>query len=114
MKQLIDCSPEWYSPIPVGDGIACGISFQCPLHADRRHYIKFIPAINPYRDAMPEASNKLDEEVLKTGGLTWTRTSGSPTADSFESLTLTPSIQNYWSKHERCCHWTITDGVMNP
>lgn len=74
--RLVDCNPRWV--VVAGDGPQCGISFACPEgHEDCRHIIPFTPAL----DGSPTTS-------WYTSGALWQRT-----GDTFETLTLSPSIR---------------------
>ncbi len=72
---LIDCHPRW---VLSNDGTPCGVWFECPEgHADCSHSIPFTPSL----DGSPAPSWQMN-------GAIWQRT-----GDTFETLTLSPSIR---------------------
>jgi hypothetical protein len=74
--RLVDCDPQWVSESDGREG--CGVRFECPEgHANCVHVIPFTPAL----DGQPHAS-------WQSNGATWQRT-----GDTFETLTLSPSIR---------------------
>lgn len=90
--KLVDCNPNFVER----GGVRCGIRFDCPEgHSDCRHVIPFTPALDG--SAAPS---------WYSSGATWQRT-----GDTFEALTLSPSIrrvQNYPSREA-----AIADGVLD-
>jgi len=73
--RLVDCDPRW---VVVAGGPHCGISFDCPEgHEGCRHIIPFTPAL----DGSPAVG-------WQSNGCMWQRT-----GDTFETLTLSPSIR---------------------
>lgn len=78
--RLVDCNPRWVTGRYAGqpDDVPCGIHFDCPEgHADCGHAIPFAPRL----DGSPATS-------WYSSGAIWQRT-----GDTFETLTLTPSIR---------------------
>lgn len=80
--RLVDCNPRWvtgrYVGQPAGDDVARGVHFDCPEgHEGCSHAIPFTPAL----DGAPSAS-------WQQNGAIWQRT-----GDTFETLTLSPSIR---------------------
>ncbi len=75
--RLVDCNPRWASGRYHGaEGPARGVRFDCPEgHQDCWHIIPFTPAL----DGAPS---------WQTNGAIWQRS-----GDTFETLTLTPSIR---------------------
>lgn len=70
--KLVDCNPRWGSDAGAND---CWITFDCPEgHAGCAHTIPFTPAL----DGTPQP---------RDGYAQWERT-----GDTFETLTLSPSI----------------------
>lgn len=104
-KRLVDLSPRWFrsggegvtetatgKPVPERNGV--GLSFECPCGCSQRCAIHIDPPM--------DGKGPLDRH----GQNVWTRT-----GDSFENLTLRPSIQRVGG-----CKWHgfITDGVAEP
>lgn len=77
--RLVDCNPKWVSGRYRGaEGPACGVHFDCPEgHENCWHTIPFTPAL----DGLPSAT-------WQQNGAIWQRT-----GDTFETLTLSPSIR---------------------
>lgn len=77
--RLIDCRPRWVSGrCHGGEGPARGIHFDCPEgHAQCWHTIPFTPALDGS-----------SSETWQQNGAQWQRT-----GDTFETLTLSPSIR---------------------
>lgn len=74
--RLVDCNPRWVS----SNGIDCAVRFDCPEgHDDCVHVIPFTPALDGSDGAIAFHG--------AGGGITWQRT-----GDTFETLTLSPSI----------------------
>lgn len=74
--RLVDCNPRWV--VTAGDGPQRGVSFECPEgHAECRHVIPFTPALDGAHSA-----------GWQQNGAVWQRT-----GDTFETLTLSPSIR---------------------
>lgn len=76
--RLVDCNPQWVEEHREADqhGLIHYLRFECPEgHSDCVHVIPFTPRLNgdPYSDAQQP---------------TWQRT-----GDTFETLTLSPSIR---------------------
>jgi hypothetical protein len=97
--RLIDLDPRWYSAR--GDHQRHGITFDCPCCGGRTRL-----AIATHVDGTnfdPEPDNK---QCFATGETVWNIVSG----DSFENITLTPSVDA--SKHG---HWHgfITNGEIH-
>lgn len=75
--RLVDCEPHWVE----ANGVECAVHFLCPEgHSDCIHVIPFTPAL--------DGSDGGHAFHGRTGGTTWQRTD-----DSFETLTLSPSIR---------------------
>lgn len=77
--RLVDCNPRWVTGRYAGsdDDVPCGIHFDCPEgHEGCDHAIPFAPRL----DGSPATS-------WYTSRAIWQRT-----GDTFETLTLTPSI----------------------
>lgn len=73
--RLIDCNPHF---VEDKDGVICAVYFECPEgHDDCKHVIPFAPAL----DGSPGNWNN------GGSGPIWQRT-----GDTFETLTLSPSI----------------------
>lgn len=69
--RLVDCAPRWSER----NGKTCWVTFDCPEgHEGCRHTIPFTPS--------------LDGAIVMHGTATWERR-----GDTFESLTLVPSIK---------------------
>lgn len=102
--KLTDLNPEWCGaggdgvtqngqPVPRREGV--GVIFDCPCGGGERVFIGFK---NPFDDEPPYVS----------GGHHWTRT-----GDTFDTLTLKPSIQR---SDPKGCRWHgfITNGEVRP
>ena len=75
--RLVDCEPHF---VEDGHGAVCGVYFECPEgHDDCKHVIPFTPAL----DGSPGQWHGKG-----AGGVTWQRA-----GDTFETLTLSPSIR---------------------
>lgn len=75
-RRLVDCNPRW--GVNSGEYVHCYVTFDCPEgHADCRHAIPFTPSPDGAPQISPQAN-----------GAIWQRT-----GDTFETLTLTPSIR---------------------
>lgn len=69
--RLIDCNPRWAE----AGGLTCYLTFECPEgHEDCRHAI-------PFRQS-------IQGPIAEQAGAMWDRT-----GDTFETLTLSPSIR---------------------
>jgi hypothetical protein len=80
LDRIVDCNPRWISGRYTGVDIdiARGVHFDCPEgHAGCSHAIPFSPAL----DGSPSAG-------WQQNGAIWQRT-----GDTFETLTLQPSIR---------------------
>lgn len=78
--RLVDCDPRWAHGRYYGqeDGPVRGIHFDCPEgHADCSHIIPFTPALDG-----------TTAEIWQQSGANWQRT-----GDTFETLSLSPSIR---------------------
>jgi hypothetical protein len=94
--RLIDCNPEWVENY-FGAGRVDAIVFNCPEgHSDCKHVIPFSPALDGTTHPMER-------------GRGWQRT-----GDTFETLTLSPSILCNASRPEAECHLHIVvrDGAI--
>jgi hypothetical protein len=100
--RLIDLSPEWVGSggegvtdtatgLPIPRREAVGVSLNCPCGCE---HDLFVPFANPVDGLGPIYP-----------GRGWQRT-----GDTFETLTLTPSIQREYPA--RCWHGFITDGEI--
>lgn len=80
LTRLVDCNPRWVTGRYAGadDDVPCGVHFDCPEgHEGCDHAIPFEPRL----DGSPASS-------WYTSGAIWQRT-----GDTFETLTLSPSIR---------------------
>ena len=80
--RLVDCNPRWvtgrYAGQPGDDDVPRGVHFDCPEgHEQCSHVIPFTPAL----DGSPTPG-------WQQNGAVWQRT-----GDTFETLTLSPSIR---------------------
>jgi hypothetical protein len=76
--RLVECNPRWGVDGIRGDHQSRWLTFECPEgHANCRHQIPFTPSLDGANHASPQRN-----------GAIWTRT-----GDTFETLTLTPSIR---------------------
>lgn len=74
LMRLVDCDPRWI----IGNGSVCGVGFSCPEgHTDCRHSIPFTPSLDGQ-----------ESPSWYSSGTQWQRT-----GDTFETLTLSPSIR---------------------
>lgn len=118
--RLVDCNPRWvtgrYAGQPGDDDVPRGVHFDCPEgHEGCSHVIPFSPAF----DGSPTPG-------WQQNGAVWQRT-----GDTFETLTLSPSIRRnptyanreaalaagalpqYLNDSHFCaCHIFITDGTI--
>ena len=108
--KLSDLHPERANPIPMGDGIICGMSFDCPKDKKRRHSLYFYPPINPYPQF--DLNALMTKLFAELGVSPHTRTAG----ESWDTLTILPSIGNMrrleYRKYAECCHMNITNGEV--
>ncbi|HEU4727701.1 MAG TPA: hypothetical protein VFT22_07425 [Kofleriaceae bacterium] len=91
--RLIDCDPRWVTDSDGREG--SGVRFDCP---EGHEWCIHVVPVTPALDGAPHAS-------WQSNGAVWQRT-----GDSFETLTLTPSIrttQRYPSKEA-----ALADGVL--
>lgn len=94
--RLVDLDPRWYGWYTSGGRI--GVDFQCPVHRDAHRC--YVPFANPL-EGTPEVRNHL-----------WQRT-----GDTFDTLTLTPSIDYTRYDHGElrdasCWHGFIRNGEV--
>lgn len=78
--RLVDCNPRWVAARYRGEenGTPAGVKFDCPEgHKDCWHVIPFTPDMNG-----------APRESWQSNGAVWQRT-----GDTFETLTLAPSIR---------------------
>lgn len=76
--RLVDCNPKWVGVTGVED-VECAVWFDCPEgHEDCVHVIPFTPTL---------VRNGRNYDVKSTGTV-WQRT-----GDTFENLTLSPSVR---------------------
>ena len=76
LHRLVDCDPRWV--VTAGGSLERGVSFACPEgHEGCRHVIPFTPALDGTA-----------AESWQGNGCVWQRT-----GDTFETLSLTPSIR---------------------
>jgi len=99
--KLTDLNPRWVgaggsgvsdrdgNPVPEREGI--GVSFDCPCGCDSRVFVSL--------------SNPLDGGPAYGGSPTWERK-----GDTFDTLTLRPSIQRH--RPRPCWHGFVTDGEV--
>ena len=74
IERLVDCEPRWVDDV---SGVFCYVHFRCPEgHDGCWHTIPFVPALSGPTQSFPHAY--------------WHRV-----GDTFETLTLTPSIRRY-------------------
>lgn len=103
-KRLVDLDPRWVGRFHVDDidRHGLGISFDCPVHGPP---CRIVAPFDPPLDGKPPSVAK---------GVPWTRT-----GDTFETLTLTPSIRvrtGRWNEAKGATelveHWHgyVTDG----
>ena len=77
-QHLIDCQPHWVQYSGRETDSPDAVYFECPEgHDNCRHVIPFTPALDG-----------TTQPVKQTNGVQWERT-----GDTFETLTLTPSIR---------------------
>lgn len=97
--RLVDCNPRWVGRYAgCDDDTPVGFDFDCPEgHEDCRHAIPFTPAF----DGATMAS-------WQPNGAIWQRT-----GDTFETLTLSPSINTPLRADTGCAfHGFITNGEI--
>lgn len=105
MARLIDLRPEWYSHRALFPRIHVGLVFDCPCgpKVGRRLTVFFDPEIDP------AGWNQNAERVAVAREWMWWRNMvrHQRVGDTFETLTLTPSIvvAGYWHGH-------ITNGIV--
>lgn len=94
--KLTDLNPRWsyWSHLPG----RIGVNFDCPVHRNHRVYVPFA---NPLDDGLPEVRRHL-----------WTRT-----GDTFETLSLSPSVDytkydNGATRDPTCWHGHVTNGEV--
>lgn len=94
IHRIADLDPHWVE----SDGKRCGVRFDCPEgHEDCRHVVPFTPAL----DGSPATS-------WYPSGVQWQRA-----GDTFETLTLTPSIATPPGRESGCAlHIFIRDGQI--
>lgn len=104
--RLTDLNPRWVGaggegvtrdgqPVPERHGI--GVTFDCPCGCDSP---VFVPFANPLDGGKPHLSRDADPAWQRTG-------------DTFETLTLVPSIQRVAYKQGGCVwHGFVTDGEV--
>lgn len=94
--RLIDCNPQWAAE---SDGQTRYLIFDCPEgHEDCKHSIPFTPSLEGQPRTSPQQN-----------GAQWDRT-----GDTFEALTLTPSIRRiakYASREEAIADGRIPEYV---
>jgi hypothetical protein len=99
--RLTELEPRWYGRrTPEGVSGQIGVTFDCPVH--RRAHKCFVPFVNPIDGGPPEVRKHL-----------WQRT-----GDTFETLTLTPSVDytkydNGTLRDASCWHGFITNGDVS-
>jgi hypothetical protein len=98
--RLVDCNPRWVTSRYSGydDGVVRGVFFDCPEgHEGCSHAIPFTPALDGTAS-----------ETWQENGAQWQRT-----GDTFETLTLSPSIRNAPREDTGCAlHIFIRDGQI--
>jgi hypothetical protein len=90
--RLVDLDPRWVAEYGAPDGTKQGVSFLCPCCRDRRLAVFFD---SPICGSNPITVKDIHRQSAETGHLAdhhigavlWTRT-----GDTFEDLTLQPSI----------------------
>lgn len=92
--RLADCNPKW---VETSDGVTCAVRFDCPEgHVDCVHVIPFTPRLD---------GSALDAaKWYGRSGAIWQRT-----GDTFEALTLSPSIRRV--QHYASREAALADGV---
>lgn len=111
--RLIELEPRWCNDYGASDGLKQGITFLCPHCRARRLGVFFdapicgsppvdIQAINERRKLSDGTDDHLKE--VHVGSVLWHRE-----GDSFENLTLTPSID---ASKFGCWHGFITNGEV--
>lgn len=101
--RLAELNPAWYHWAHDRGGGAIGVHFDCPVHrgSPQAHRV-FVPFRNPIGPAQPEQRRNL-----------WDRT-----GESFETLTLSPSVDytrldNGQAHDASCWHGFIRDGAVS-
>lgn len=98
--RLADCNPHWISGRYTGSesSVPCGVHFDCPEgHDGCSHAIPFTPALDGAA-----------RETWQANGAQWQRT-----GDTFETLTLAPSIRREPRGPRECAlHIFIRDGQI--
>lgn len=96
---LADCNPQFITYDGKEDHAPDALFFDCPEgHEDCRYHVPFTPAL----DGMPSLTQQ-------SNGAHWTRT-----GDSFETLTLSPSIRGvpkYASREEAIADGRVAEHV---
>lgn len=108
--KLTELEARWVADFGAPDDAKQGISFLCPHCRARRLAVFFTPTIcgrpsidiAAFHKARPENEHLADEHV---GSVMWTRAAG----DSFDTLTLTPSID---ASKFGCWHGSIANGEV--
>lgn len=95
--RLVDCNPRWmHGRYRADEGPVCGVKFECPEgHAECWHAIPFTPALG----GIPVPG-------WQENGCIWQRT-----GETFETLTLTPSIRRHPTFVNR--EAAIADGALS-
>jgi len=96
-NRLTDLEPRWVTPIRFSVQLPTGVSFLCPCCGTQRLTINFRQPIDP--------DNLLSDTGWRAVEPAWDRT-----GDSFETLSLLPSIDFHASGH---WHGHITNGMIS-
>jgi hypothetical protein len=102
--KLLDLNPTICNPVPMADGLICGVSFHCPKDRQRIHSIYFWPPINPYFVSLEWLKKIYKERGIKP----YTRISG----DRWDNITLKPSFGNMYRDKMECCNIRIMNGEI--
>jgi len=97
--RLVDCNPRWVTGRYAGrdDDTPVGVHFDCPEgHEGCDHAIPFTPALDGTATT-----------TWQTNGANWQRT-----GDTFETLTLTPSINTPQRQNGCAFHGFIANGEI--
>lgn len=86
--KLVELNPKWIGVGHEPDMIIFGLRFDCPHCRIQRLAIMFTPFIDP-NGWLPKIGGE-----WATDGLRWNRI-----GDSFDVITLTPSINTEWAGH---------------